>query len=99
MKEEPASPTVKRALAKSPLLPVTVIVLVPAPATTKEAEVIWPLDIEHEGVLTATPVIEPALQVSVGLNPPPKIVTIAPGGATLEERIIVGVLVVTVKMA
>jgi len=62
--------------------------------------VIRPLDIEHENELAGGLEGGTAIQlVSVGLNPFPEIVTIAPTGAALEERVIVGDGVVTVKVA
>jgi len=65
----------------------------------KEAAVMRPLDIEHDAALTAPPVIEPGLHVSAGLNPLPEIVTMAPTGAALDERVILGDGVVTVNVA
>jgi hypothetical protein len=63
---------------------------------------IRPLDIEHVAPVTnpaVEPVIEAPEQVSTGLNPPPEIVTTVAMGVAVEDRVIVGVLIVTVNRA
>jgi hypothetical protein len=81
------------------VLPVTVTIEVPEPVTVKDAAVILPADIEHEAALTAGPVIDAPVHVSVGLNPLPETVTIVPVGAALGLRVIVGPTPVTVNTA
>jgi hypothetical protein len=67
-----------------------------------DAEVIFPLDIVHEGlVIKPVGVLEnePGPQTSAGANPAPVTTTTMPTGPELGLSVIVGVVVVTVNVA
>lgn len=101
--------TTKVSLAKSPRIPVTVIVYVPGAAllmTLKLAEVITPLDMLHVGGGAAKIMLEGLLVIGVAaqalsavLNPAPVTVTAVPAGPELGFSPITGAGVVTVKVA
>ena len=95
--------TVSVALAKSPVLPVTVIVYVPATTfpTVKCVPVNAPeLDTVHAGVVATVPgVIVHEAAESAGAKPFPVIVTNAPAAAVVGVSVIAGVATVTVNVA
>ena len=96
--------TMKVAVAKSPVLPVTLMVYVPGTAvavTVKEAEVICPLEMVQEGseIMLTPGLLLIVEHVSPLLNPPPLITTAVPAGPELGLRTIVGAGDVMAKVA
>ena len=96
--------TVKTAVPKSPLLPVTVTTYVPgvaSSATVKLVEVNVPvLVIVHEGKpIMFAGVLEIVVHVSTVLKPLPVIVTAVPAGPELGASVMAGEVVVTTNFA